>query len=192
MLTDAHHPSHVAPASRLFSTALVVGPVLLGAAVLLVAAPRTHAASTVSVEISNFAFQPASVTIQVGDTVTWTNLDSTAHTATDTGSGALFDGAMNQGESFSYTFTQPGTVNYICTLHPEMTGAVIVQGGSQPPATEPPASQLPDGAMASPAARGTMPAVLGWLAAVLGGALLALSLLSAVGGARRRRLAAKK
>src|SRR5262245_34709442 len=85
---------------------------LLATVALLVAAPHARAASTVTVEISGFAFQPGKVTIQVGDTVTWTNLDGAAHTATDTGPQALFDGVMDNGESFSYTFTQAGTFNY--------------------------------------------------------------------------------
>ena len=185
MLAHAHHPAHSAPARRAFSALLLVGALLLLAAMLLVAAPRAQAASTVSVEISNFSFQPASVTIQVGDTVTWTNLDSAAHTATDTGSGSLFDGVMNQGESFSYTFTQPGTFDYVCTFHPQMTGTVVVQGGSQG-GSPPPASQLPDGALPASGRTATMAASGGWLATVAGGALLALGLLSLIGGARRR------
>ena len=183
MLTDAGHPSRSSSARRAFSTALLAIVLLLAAATLALAVPSARAASTVTVEISNFAFQPASVTIQVGDTVTWTNLDSTTHTATDTGSGSLFDGVMNQGESFSYTFTQPGTFNYNCTPHPEMTGSVVVQAGSQPGA-----SQVPDAAV--PPASATS-AASGRVATALGGALVVLSLLVAIGGARWRRLAAR-
>jgi plastocyanin len=143
----------------------------LAALVMVASAPRAQAASTVSVEISNFAFQPATVTIQVGDTVTWTNLDSAPHTATDTASSPLFDGVMSTGQSFSYTFTRAGTIDYFCTYHPEMTGTVIVQ------------SEVPDAAMPLPSA---------WAATVLGVALLVLSLLVAVGGAGPRRPAARR
>jgi plastocyanin len=178
MPTDAHHPSRVA--SALIMTCALIGvALLLAASALLASAPRAQAASTVSVEISNFAFQPASVTIQVGDTVTWTNLDSAAHTATDTGSGSLFDGVMNQGESLSYTFTQAGTFDYICTFHPDMTGTVIVQAAS-----EPSASQVPDAAMSHPAPVST-PWAFGWAVSVLGSALLVFGLV-AVRGAKRR------
>lgn len=141
---------------------------LLAALILVLSVPRVHAASTVTVEISGFAFQPSMVTIQVGDTVTWTNLDGAAHTATDTGPQALFDGVMDNGESFSYTFTQAGTFNYVCTFHPEMTGTVIVQ------------ASVPDAAMASPD---------GLAATALGAALLFLSLLFAGAAARPRRAA---
>ena len=180
MPTDAHHPSQLASAGRVATSALVAVALLLAAWALLASAPRAEAASTVTVEISNFAFQPASVTIQVGDTVTWTNLDSAAHTATDTGSGSLFDGVMNQGESFSYTFNQAGSFDYICTFHPEMTGTVIVQAAS-----EPGASQVPDAAMSQPAAPSPEPGAFGWAASVLGSALLVSGLL-AVRGAKRR------
>jgi len=179
MLAHAHHPTQMTPAHRPFSALFLMGTLVLAASVLLLGAPRAQAASTVTVEISNFAFQPASVTIQVGDTVTWTNLDSAAHTATDTGSGSLFDGVMNQGESFSYTFTQAGTFHYICTFHPDMTGTVIVQAAS-----EPGASQVPDAAMSQPAPVST-PGAFGWAASVLGSALLVFGLV-AVRGAKRR------
>ena len=141
-----------------------------------------RAAANVTITARDFFWSPDTVTIQVGDTVTWTNLDSAPHTATDSGSGSLFDGVMNQGESFSYTFTQAGTFNYLCTFHPEMTGTVVVQAGSQPGA-----SQVPDAAMppTSTALGGS-----GWVASVLGGALAVLSLLAAIGGARWRRPAA--
>jgi plastocyanin len=137
---------------------------LLAASVLVVSVPGVSAASTLTVEISNFAYQPATVTIQVGDTVTWTNLDSAAHTATDTGSGALFDGVMSTGESFSYTFTRAGTFDYFCTFHPEMTGTVIVESG------------VPDAAMSSPGP---------WAITIFGAALLLLGLLAAARGARK-------
>ena len=154
---------------------------LAATSALLVSTPRAQAASTVSVEISGFAFQPATVTIQVGDTVTWTNLDGAAHTATDTGPQALFDGVMDNGESFSYTFTQAGTFNYFCTFHPEMTGTVIVQAASAPGG-----SQVPDAAIRQPADDSPTPGALGSSAAVLGAVLLMLSLLIAISGKRRQ------
>ena len=154
---------------------------LVAGSALLAFAPRTRAASTITVEISNFAFQPATVTIQVGDTVTWTNLDGAAHTATDTGPQALFDGVMDNGESFSYTFTQAGTFNYFCTFHPEMTGTVVVQAASAPGG-----SQVPDAAMGQPADDAPAPGALDSAAAMLGAVLLMLSLLIAISGKRRR------
>lgn len=78
-----------------------------------------------TVDIANFAFSPATLTVKVGTTVTWTNQDSAAHTVTsDTG---LFDsGNMPQGKSFSYTFTTAGTYAYHCTYHAMMKGSIVV------------------------------------------------------------------
>jgi hypothetical protein len=89
---------------------------------------------TVQVDIATFAFDPFNVTINVGDTVMWTNLDAAIHTATsDT---PLWDsGNLTQGQSFSFTFTSAGTFPYHCTRHTFMTGMVTVQGGASPTPT---------------------------------------------------------
>ncbi len=81
-----------------------------------------------SVEIADFAFSPASITVKKGTTVTWTNKDSAAHTATsDNDAAAAFDsGSLATGESFSFTFEEVGTYAYHCTPHPSMTGTVTV------------------------------------------------------------------
>jgi plastocyanin len=78
------------------------------------------------VEIRDFSFDPASVTIAVGDSVRWTNMDSAVHTI----DGGMFrSGALAQGESYSYTFTKAGTYYYMCTVHPyQTTGQIIVTG----------------------------------------------------------------
>jgi plastocyanin len=84
--------------------------------------------STNSVEIKNFAFGPTPLTVSVGTTVTWTNNDTTTHTVTSTSGPTSFDsGNLAQGSTFSYTFNQTGTYDYICTIHPDMHGRVIVQ-----------------------------------------------------------------
>ena len=77
----------------------------------------------VTVEIRDQTFPAASVT-GVGTTVTWINMDSVQHTVTGEGWGS---GTLRPGESWSYTFTQPGTYFYKCTIHPEMTGLVMVE-----------------------------------------------------------------
>jgi plastocyanin len=79
-----------------------------------------------AVDMKNLAFVPASITIKVGETVTWTNSDSTAHTVT--GDKGEFDsGNMDSGKTFSFTFQTAGTFTYHCTIHPNMTGTVVVQ-----------------------------------------------------------------
>ncbi len=83
------------------------------------------AAGGTSVSIVSFAFDPASVTIDAGTTVTWTNNDTVPHTVTAT-DGSFNSGNLNPGESFSFTFDEAGTFDYICNYHPNMTGTVIV------------------------------------------------------------------
>ena len=79
-----------------------------------------------AVAIANFAFAPTSVTVKAGDTVTWTNSDSAAHTVTaDDGS---FDSKnLANGATFSQTFASAGTFAYHCNIHPTMKATVIVQ-----------------------------------------------------------------
>ncbi|MEA2469283.1 MAG: hypothetical protein QOE38_281 [Thermoleophilaceae bacterium] len=92
----------------------------------------TAAAASTGVTIKNFAFAPASTSIHVGDTITWTNQDVTAHTATAS-DGSFDTGNINQGKSGSHTFTKAGTFAYICSIHPSMHGTVVVAaatGGS--------------------------------------------------------------
>jgi plastocyanin len=89
------------------------------------------------VAISGFSYSPRTVTVNVGDTVTWTNSDAQAHTATGIGWNT---GDLGNGESGSVRFQSAGTFDYICGIHPAMTGTVIVRsaGGTTPPTdTEP-------------------------------------------------------
>ena len=81
------------------------------------------------VDIQNFAFSPQSVTINVGDKVTWTNLDTIFHTSTST-TGVWNSGTLSNMQSFAFTFlVPPGSYEYVCTLHPFMLpGKVVVEG----------------------------------------------------------------
>jgi plastocyanin len=82
--------------------------------------------STVQVIMSNKAYDPATVTVKVGDTVTWVNQDSPQHdVVADNGEfkSSLFD----KGATFSFTFTKAGTYPYHCSIHPGMNGTVVVQ-----------------------------------------------------------------
>jgi plastocyanin len=82
-------------------------------------------ASTSAVEIKGFAFNPPMIEISAGTTVTWTNQDVAPHTATSD-DGSFDTGWLNKGQSGSVTFDQPGTFTYICTIHPNMKGTVVV------------------------------------------------------------------
>lgn len=94
----------------------------------------TAASSTatgVSVSIVGRAYQSATTTVSVGETVTWTNLALTAHTVTALG-GTFDSGALSPKESFSVTFSTPGEFRYACTIHPTMKGTVIVRSAQAP------------------------------------------------------------
>ena len=94
---------------------------------------QAHAAAT-PVTIQNMAFSPATVTVAVGTTVTWTNQDAVAHTATSDTS-AFTTGTIDPGKSASVTFSQAGTFPYHCLIHPNMLGTVVVQQQATTPAT---------------------------------------------------------
>jgi|SRR6266404_4158693 len=78
------------------------------------------------VKIDNFSFGPASLTIAAGTTVTWINRDDIPHTVAS--EDKLFKSrVLDTDEKFSFTFAKPGTFGYFCSLHPKMTGKVVVQ-----------------------------------------------------------------
>jgi plastocyanin len=68
---------------------------------------------------------PASFTVKAGTTVTWVNRDTTPHTVTST-SGVYDSGNMDGGAVYKFTFTKPGTYEYVCTYHTWMKGAITV------------------------------------------------------------------
>jgi len=94
-----------------------------------------RAAANGSVTIADFAFTPAQITIDEGDTVTWTNKGPTAHSATAP-DGSFDTGIFPAGQSRSQTFNDAGTFSYICTPHPNMHGTIVVRasqsGGDTP------------------------------------------------------------
>jgi plastocyanin len=108
----------------------VVMPVII--ALLLVAgssrvtASDQPSAANAAVKIDNFVFGPQAITVPVGTTVTWTNSDDIPHTAVST-DGVFKSKVMDTDEKFSYTFTEAGTYSYYCSVHPKMTGQVVVK-----------------------------------------------------------------
>ncbi len=85
-------------------------------------------AGTVAVKIANFAFDPAQVSAKVGDTVTWTNNDSTGHTATVDNNDTCTTVTLENGASGGITFTAAGSYPFHCKIHPNMTGTIEVTG----------------------------------------------------------------
>ena len=90
------------------------------------ARPAAQTSAKSDVSISNFSFNPGSITVNKGATVVWTNNDSVGHTVTaDQGAGPA-SGLLNPGETYAFTFNEPGTFNYHCSVHPSMKGTVTV------------------------------------------------------------------
>jgi len=81
---------------------------------------------TTEVKIDNFSFGPAELTVPVGTTVTWTNRDDIPHTVVNTDK-VFKSKVLDTDEKFSFNFTKAGTYPYFCSIHPKMTGKVIVQ-----------------------------------------------------------------
>lgn len=105
-----------------------VGKLALGAMAGLVLAATAAQAANVEVKIDNFVFNPQTVTVKAGDTVTWVNHDDIPHTATSK-TGTFRSKALDTDDKFSFTFTTPGTFAYFCALHPHMTGSIVVEAG---------------------------------------------------------------
>ena len=79
------------------------------------------------VEMVEFAFSPATLTVPVGTTVTWENGDSVGHTATS--DDEVWDSdTVAPGDEFSFTLDEAGTFSYFCKIHPSMTGSIVVEG----------------------------------------------------------------
>jgi len=89
-------------------------------------AASAQQAAAVAVKIDNFKFGPEDLTVAVGTTVTWTNRDDIPHTVVST-TGMFKSKVLDTDEKFSFTFTKAGTYDYFCSVHPKMTGKVIVQ-----------------------------------------------------------------
>lgn len=89
------------------------------------AAPSKPAAET-GIKIDNFTFTPTSITVPVGSTVRWSNHDDIPHTVVSEDK-SFMSKALDTDDNFSFTFTKPGTYSYYCSIHPRMTGKIIVQ-----------------------------------------------------------------
>jgi plastocyanin len=79
------------------------------------------------ITIDNFSFAPATLTVPVGTEVTWVNHDDIPHTVVSEDGVTFKSRALDTDEKFSFTLAKPGTYTYFCSLHPKMTGKVIVQ-----------------------------------------------------------------
>jgi plastocyanin len=108
----------------LFATVMVL-TLLLSAGTPRGSATPAQAASA-EVKVDNFSFGPATLTVAVGTTVTWTNRDDIPHTVVSTDK-VFKSKVLDTDEKFSFTFSKAGTYPYFCSIHPKMTGSVVVQ-----------------------------------------------------------------
>jgi plastocyanin len=88
--------------------------------------PAAQETASLEVKIDNFSFMPQDTTVAAGTTVTWINRDDVPHTVVST-SGKFKSKALDTDDKFSFTFSEPGTYEYFCSVHPKMTAKVIVQ-----------------------------------------------------------------
>jgi plastocyanin len=110
----------------LFAAAALQFAIVAGLAIL----PTTPAqAAETMVKIDNFAFAPQHLTVKAGTTVMWENEDDIPHTVAS--SPKLFRSkVLDTGGTFTFTFTTPGAYEYFCSLHPHMTGTIVVEAGT--------------------------------------------------------------
>ena len=98
------------------------------AAFLLLAATPVWAADATAVKIGNFTFGPQELKVKAGTTVTWTNEDDIPHTVVSPNN--FRSKALDTDGTYSFTFTTPGTYKYFCSLHPHMTGTIVVEAAT--------------------------------------------------------------
>jgi plastocyanin len=110
---------------------LIVGLVLVGGLYFFIAKPLTGTqpraagnAPAATITIQSMAFKPISLTVKPGTTVTWINKDQVAHRIDG---GTYSSGDLSLDDSYKFTFNNPGTYNYICSIHPFMKGQIVVQ-----------------------------------------------------------------
>jgi amicyanin len=90
---------------------------------------RAQSQST-AISIDNFTFTPPKVTVKAGTTITWTNKDDIPHGIAATGNAFARSKALDTDNSYSFTFTTPGTYQYFCYIHPHMTGTIVVEAAT--------------------------------------------------------------
>ena len=89
-------------------------------------APSGDSSVKVDVDISGFAFNPATLTVPKGTAVVWVNSDSVKHTIVSDAGTEINSAALSKGQTYSHTFNTAGTYNYYCSLHPAMIGKIII------------------------------------------------------------------
>ena len=110
--------------SRMLAAIFLAGASVVGG-VAAFGAPAAAQSATM-VHIANFTFSPPALAVKAGTTVTWVNADDIPHTVVST-SGAFKSKVLDTGDRFSFTFAKTGQFGYFCSLHPHMTGMIVVK-----------------------------------------------------------------
>jgi len=114
--------------SALIAAGLGAASAPLVAVLILPAWAQQAAAAAVS--ISNFTFDPKTLTVKAGTTITWTNKDDIPHGIAWTNNTFTRSKALDTNDSASFTFTTPGTYQYFCYIHPNMVGTIVVEAAT--------------------------------------------------------------
>ncbi|MFZ3572826.1 cupredoxin domain-containing protein [Streptomyces sp. BH097] len=134
---------------------LALATLLSSGAVVFLPGPAAHAAGH-QVLMSDYKFGPRTLTIPVGDSVTWVNQDTAPHDVkTTSGPASIHSPMLDKGGTWSHTFTKAGSYGYVCTVHPGMTGGIVVKAAATTrapaPSTPPPAAAHTHGQQHGPA-----------------------------------------
>lgn len=156
---------------------LATALLLTGPAVLPALAQGTASASMIEDSPNHFAFRPGAMSVAAGTTVTWTNKSAAPHTVTSD-TGAFGSSPVAPSTAFRFTFSQAGTFNYHCSIHPYMHGTITVTTGAASHATAAATPVPVPGTMPATGAGGTAGQTTAAALAVLLGSLL----LGAAGG----------
>lgn len=125
-MTRLHH-DHRAIGRRAVLLSGLTATVAIAGAVLVRPAPAADGAQAASVEIRNFAFVPAQLTVAAGTRVVWTNRDEDAHAIASADGAFKPSPALDTNESYAAVFGKPGTYAYFCSIHPMMRGTIVVE-----------------------------------------------------------------
>ena len=104
---------------------LIVG-IWCGATVAAAGEPQNPQAARETVKVKNFSFSPVTLRVHPGATITWKNLDGEPHVVVSE-TGVFRSGALDEGDSFQFTFEKPGTYAFFCSVHPHMRGTIVVE-----------------------------------------------------------------
>jgi len=109
-------------------TALICGISSLGLSAFADGAANSSAGGKVTkIEIKDFMFHPPSITVKSGETITWINRDEEPHTVVSVGKKFPKSSGLDTDQEYSITVGAPGTYEYFCSVHPKMTGTIVVE-----------------------------------------------------------------